>query len=246
MRGPTSALSCAFILTTAALTPTPASAACGTCRADFDNSGFVDFEDHIAFVHAFEAGTDDADFDESGFVDTDDFDAFVCAFLTGCGLDFNHNGKADCNDFDTYIAAFNAQDPLADFNCDGVIDASDFASYTAQHQHEIIEFSCDSVITCKDLDRYTLAWASGAMTADLNCDDRVTTEDFHAYIDAWMFAHIDTDGSGTIECADLDLFKQLMQANDPRADINCDKKINATDLNSYTAEFHSQCPACGC
>ncbi len=52
--------------------------------ADFDHSGFVDFEDYSAFVTAFEAGGDDADFDGSGFVDIEDFQAFVAAFEAGC------------------------------------------------------------------------------------------------------------------------------------------------------------------
>lgn len=54
------------------------------CRADFDGSGFVDFEDYDAFVAAFEGGFGWADFDRSGFVDTDDFDRFVEAFELGC------------------------------------------------------------------------------------------------------------------------------------------------------------------
>ena len=54
------------------------------CPADFDCSGFVDFDDFNAFVIAFEAGADNADFDGSGFVDFDDFNAFVVAFEAGC------------------------------------------------------------------------------------------------------------------------------------------------------------------
>jgi len=54
------------------------------CPSDFDESGFVDLDDFIAFVQAFEEGTDNADFDESGFVDLDDFIAFVLAFESGC------------------------------------------------------------------------------------------------------------------------------------------------------------------
>jgi hypothetical protein len=55
-----------------------------TCPADFDKSGFVDLDDYVAFVAAFEAGTQNADFDKTGFVDTDDFTAFVHAFENGC------------------------------------------------------------------------------------------------------------------------------------------------------------------
>ena len=54
------------------------------CFADFDGSGFVDFDDFNQFVVAFEAGDMAADFDGSGFVDFDDFNAFVVAFETGC------------------------------------------------------------------------------------------------------------------------------------------------------------------
>ncbi len=54
------------------------------CPADFDRSGFVDFEDYNAFVFAFQEGTDNADFDGSGFVDIEDFNAFVGAFEIGC------------------------------------------------------------------------------------------------------------------------------------------------------------------
>ncbi|MCC6428593.1 MAG: hypothetical protein IT435_17460 [Phycisphaerales bacterium] len=54
------------------------------CTADFDETGFVDIDDYIAFVFDFELGVDSADVDGSGFVDTDDFDYFVCAFINGC------------------------------------------------------------------------------------------------------------------------------------------------------------------
>jgi hypothetical protein len=54
------------------------------CKADFDKSGFVDFEDYDTFVEAFEAGTEDADFDGSGFVDIVDFSEFVLRFEMGC------------------------------------------------------------------------------------------------------------------------------------------------------------------
>lgn len=56
----------------------------GGCPADFDHSGFVDNEDFVAFVLAFEAGDQSSDIDGSGFVDTDDYDAFVGAFENGC------------------------------------------------------------------------------------------------------------------------------------------------------------------
>lgn len=54
------------------------------CAADFDGSGFLDFDDFIAFVSAYEAGDNTADFDGTGFVDFDDFNAYVAAFETGC------------------------------------------------------------------------------------------------------------------------------------------------------------------
>ncbi|MCC6428553.1 MAG: right-handed parallel beta-helix repeat-containing protein [Phycisphaerales bacterium] len=54
------------------------------CHADFDGTGFVDLDDYVAYVLAFEAGGDDADFDGTGFVDLDDFVAFVLAFEAGC------------------------------------------------------------------------------------------------------------------------------------------------------------------
>lgn len=60
--------------------------ACDPCVsvADFDGSGFIDLDDFVAFVNAFEDGGDDADVDGTGFVDTDDYDAFVRAFEAGC------------------------------------------------------------------------------------------------------------------------------------------------------------------
>lgn len=54
------------------------------CLADFDKSGFVDLDDHIAFAHAFQEGDLAADYDESGSVNTDDFSAFVADFVEGC------------------------------------------------------------------------------------------------------------------------------------------------------------------
>ncbi|MCC6427983.1 MAG: SGNH/GDSL hydrolase family protein [Phycisphaerales bacterium] len=55
-----------------------------SCLADFDKSGFVDLDDHIAFIHAFEHGNDAADYNGSGFVDVTDFDDFIAAFELGC------------------------------------------------------------------------------------------------------------------------------------------------------------------
>ncbi len=54
------------------------------CTADFDQTGFVDIDDYVAFVNAFELGDPACDVDGTGFVDTDDFDYFVCAFVAGC------------------------------------------------------------------------------------------------------------------------------------------------------------------
>ncbi len=56
----------------------------GTCPADFDLDGTVDFFDYDSFVVAFEAGTQDADFDGDGTSDFFDYDAFVVAFELGC------------------------------------------------------------------------------------------------------------------------------------------------------------------
>lgn len=56
----------------------------GACPADFDASGFADFDDFNAFVRAFEAGDPSADYDASGFVDFDDFNGFVQVFERGC------------------------------------------------------------------------------------------------------------------------------------------------------------------
>jgi hypothetical protein len=54
------------------------------CRADFDNSCFLDSDDFAAFVSAFVAGDLSADFDQTGFIDSDDFVAFVAEFSAGC------------------------------------------------------------------------------------------------------------------------------------------------------------------
>ncbi|MBL8963238.1 MAG: PQQ-dependent sugar dehydrogenase [Phycisphaeraceae bacterium] len=56
----------------------------GGCPADFDGSGFIDLDDYVAFVLAFEDGDESTDVDGSGFVDLDDFVAFVLAFEDGC------------------------------------------------------------------------------------------------------------------------------------------------------------------
>jgi hypothetical protein len=57
---------------------------CTPCTADFDSTGFVDTDDHDAFLAAFAGGLPSADIDQSGSVDTDDYDAFIRAFETGC------------------------------------------------------------------------------------------------------------------------------------------------------------------
>lgn len=65
------------------------------CRADLDGSMFVDVDDFVTFIAAFERGclgpavpdsacTVSADIDQSGVVDSDDFGSFVFAFSAGC------------------------------------------------------------------------------------------------------------------------------------------------------------------
>ncbi|MDX2118515.1 MAG: GC-type dockerin domain-anchored protein [Planctomycetota bacterium] len=56
----------------------------GPCPADFNQDGFLTFEDFDAFVAAFEAGQAAADFNADGFLTFEDFDAFVAAFEAGC------------------------------------------------------------------------------------------------------------------------------------------------------------------
>ncbi|GMV25188.1 MAG: hypothetical protein AMXMBFR58_12190 [Phycisphaerae bacterium] len=238
------AFCCAFVLIGSA--GSVADAACGTCRADFDGSGFVDTDDFDAFVAAFEEGTAAADFDGTGFVDTDDIDAFVCSYVTGCGLDFNSNGKADCLDYQVYMDAFETQQPLADFNCDGTIDASDAAAFTAQYEKELLEFSCDSTTTCKDLDSYILHWGNGLVTADMNCDGSVRSDDFNMFIEAWTLARLDADGSGIIDCGDAELFAAWVAAKKSESDFNCDGAVNSNDLQGYMYQFKQHCDTCNC
>jgi hypothetical protein len=69
------------------------------CRVDADRSGFLDSDDFIAYVTAFERGCVSvgfgaelpdpdckarADYDYSGFVDSDDFIQYIEAFNNGC------------------------------------------------------------------------------------------------------------------------------------------------------------------
>lgn len=59
------------------------------CDADFNEDGFLDVFDYMAFIECFDAGVcpDDktADFDRSDFVSFFDFDAFTLAWEHGCG-----------------------------------------------------------------------------------------------------------------------------------------------------------------
>jgi hypothetical protein len=54
------------------------------CTADWDCSGFLDFEDFDRYISGFEAGASIADVNEDGFLDFEDFDLFVLAFEAGC------------------------------------------------------------------------------------------------------------------------------------------------------------------
>ena len=54
------------------------------CIGDFNNDGFLTFEDFDAFVGAFESGFSTADFNKDGFLTFEDFDAFVASFEAGC------------------------------------------------------------------------------------------------------------------------------------------------------------------
>ncbi len=56
----------------------------GFNRADFNNDGFITFEDFDAFVGAFDSGATAADFNADGFLTYEDFDAFVAAFEFPC------------------------------------------------------------------------------------------------------------------------------------------------------------------
>jgi hypothetical protein len=54
------------------------------CVGDFTRDCFIDSDDFVAFIAAFEAGDISADADASGFVDSDDFVTFVASFTVGC------------------------------------------------------------------------------------------------------------------------------------------------------------------
>jgi hypothetical protein len=54
------------------------------CAVDYACDGFIDFNDLIAYVVAFEAGSPGADFDGNGFVDFFDLSDFFDAFDEGC------------------------------------------------------------------------------------------------------------------------------------------------------------------
>lgn len=54
------------------------------CPGDFNDDGFLTFEDFDAFVSAFEGGFIESDFNDDGFLTFEDFDAFVVAFELGC------------------------------------------------------------------------------------------------------------------------------------------------------------------
>jgi hypothetical protein len=54
------------------------------CAGDFNNDGFLTFEDFDAFVGAFESGFSSADFNKDGFLTFEDFDSFVASFEAGC------------------------------------------------------------------------------------------------------------------------------------------------------------------
>lgn len=55
-----------------------------SCAADYDDSGYTDFDDFNAFMSDFIDGSDAADVDHSGFTDIMDFNVFVDAYESGC------------------------------------------------------------------------------------------------------------------------------------------------------------------
>ena len=54
------------------------------CIADFNGDGFLDFDDYIGFVGAFEGGGEAGDANGDGFVDFFDYADFVARFEAGC------------------------------------------------------------------------------------------------------------------------------------------------------------------
>lgn len=55
-----------------------------SCRADFDQDGFVNGNDYDLFAQAFDAAESAADVDGDGFVNGNDYDLFAEAFDAGC------------------------------------------------------------------------------------------------------------------------------------------------------------------
>ena len=55
-----------------------------TTGADFNDDGFITFEDFDAFIGDFEAGLEKADFNRDGFITFEDFDAFIAEFESPC------------------------------------------------------------------------------------------------------------------------------------------------------------------
>ena len=59
------------------------------CTADFNQDGFLSFEDFDAFVVAFETGLASGDINSDGFLTFEDFDEFVFLFESGCDPRFS-------------------------------------------------------------------------------------------------------------------------------------------------------------
>jgi len=59
------------------------------CTADFNQDGFLSFEDFDAFVIAFETGLASGDINSDGFLTFEDFDQFVSLFESGCDPRFS-------------------------------------------------------------------------------------------------------------------------------------------------------------
>ena len=54
------------------------------CGVDYACDGFIDFNDYLAYIIAYEAGEAGADFNGDAFVDFFDYSDFLAAFVEGC------------------------------------------------------------------------------------------------------------------------------------------------------------------
>jgi hypothetical protein len=146
-----------------------------------------------------------------------------------------------------------------DMNCDGVVNCDDLNPFVQAlsdpKQWQLEHPGCpimngdvnqDGVFDFGDINAFNEAISKRAIKGDANCDGCINDADVNAFVLALsnpcQYKHTyvgcpilncDCNGDGLVNFSDINCFNDLLESNEIKGDMNCDRCVNDDDVNAF-------------